>query len=300
MKNKLLSIILIAIMVLTIIPSLTFASNDDPFAEDVFGDPITTTVTTKPSDIASTTPSQMSSASQTTATVEPTNAQKPTSTQTTIPSETKTNSVDPTNPDDTSKTNSTSVSTNPTVSSTDSTSNSIDSNNDPTIHTHKFTARITKTPSCTEEGIKSFSCKCGYSYTESVLKTNHKTMFKVVNSTYFKQGTKSKICTFCGLKISQVSLKKKVVSKSFFTLAKGKKQFKINYKRVGKSIGFQVRYRIKGKWKTKTFNSKKSITKTIKKLKKGTYTVQIRAFRKSSGKIVYSRWSSSRKVKVTK
>ncbi|MBQ4155478.1 MAG: hypothetical protein IJD90_01595 [Clostridia bacterium] len=272
MKNKLVSLILIAIMVLTIIPSLAFASSDDPFAEDVFDAPVETTSTTTTTTLVT----------------------NPTSSQTTPSSTSKTDVDDPTNPDDNSQIN-------PTPGSADSNSGSADTDNNPTVHTHIYIARMTKEPTCLLDGVKTYSCKCGDSYTEIVPKLKkHITFTKVVDSTYFKQGSKAKICDICGLNVSQKTLNKKVVSKSFFKLVKGKKQFKINYKRVGKSIGFQVRYRIKGKWKIKTFNTKKNVTKTIKKLKKGTYTVQIRAFRKLSGKMAYSRWTSSRKVKVTK
>ena len=48
------------------------------------------------------------------------------------------------------------------------------------------------------------------------------------------------------------------------------------YTKVKDATGFQVRYKLKGKWITKTFNVKKNATKAIKKLKKGkTYTVQV-------------------------
>ena len=75
----------------------------------------------------------------------------------------------------------------------------------------------------------------------------------------------------------------------------GKKQFKVKYTKVANATGFQVRYKLKGKWITKTFKTKKTATKAIKKLKKGTYKVQVRAMAKG-GK--YSAWSKTKKVKV--
>ena len=80
-----------------------------------------------------------------------------------------------------------------------------------------------------------------------------------------------------------------------FKLISGKKQFKVKYTKVKDATGFQVRYKLKGKWITKTFNTKKNATKAIKKLKKGTYKVQVRAMAKG-GK--YSAWSKTSKVKV--
>ena len=76
----------------------------------------------------------------------------------------------------------------------------------------------------------------------------------------------------------------------------GKKQFKIKYTKVKNAVGFQVRYKIKGKWKIKTFNTKKSATKVLKGLKKGKYKVQIRSF--SKGKKLYSNWTKAKTVKV--
>ena len=83
-----------------------------------------------------------------------------------------------------------------------------------------------------------------------------------------------------------------------FKLLKGRKQFKINYKAVSGANGFQVRYKIKGKWKTKTFKAKKNATKLIKKLKRGTYKVQIRSFVKNGSEKLYSKWSKTKTVKV--
>ena len=55
---------------------------------------------------------------------------------------------------------------------------------------------------------------------------------------------------------------------------------------------------IKGKWTVKTFKAKKNATKLIKKLKKGTYKVQVRAFVQSGSKKAYSAWAKAKKVKV--
>ena len=63
-------------------------------------------------------------------------------------------------------------------------------------------------------------------------------------------------------------------------------------------VGFQIKFKLKGKWKIKTFNSTKTVTKAIKKLKKGKYSVQLRAFAAQNGKKVCSAWSNQKKVKV--
>lgn len=88
-----------------------------------------------------------------------------------------------------------------------------------------------------------------------------------------------------------------VLSVPNFKLTAGKKLFKVKYTAVPNAVGFQIRYKIKGKWTVKTFNSAKSVTKTIKKLKSGkNYKVQIRAF--SQNQKVYSNWSKAKTVKV--
>ena len=79
---------------------------------------------------------------------------------------------------------------------------------------------------------------------------------------------------------------------------KGKKQIKISYKKVAGAAGFQVRYKIKGKWKVKTFKAKKNATKLIKNLKKGTYKVQLRCYKTSGKTKVFGKWGKTNKVKV--
>lgn len=40
-------------------------------------------------------------------------------------------------------------------------------------HTHQYNEEVTTAPTCTEEGIKTFTCSCGDSYTESIDKLGH-------------------------------------------------------------------------------------------------------------------------------
>lgn len=44
---------------------------------------------------------------------------------------------------------------------------------DPDAHTHSYTETITKEPTCTEEGEKTYTCECGDSYTEVIPATGH-------------------------------------------------------------------------------------------------------------------------------
>ena len=122
----------------------------------------------------------------------------------------------------------------------------------------------------------------------------------IKNATYFAKGySGDKVCIECGVVLEKGKATAKLVLKvPSFKLTKGKKQFKVKYIKVKDANGFQVRYKIKGNWKSKSFDSKKTETKTIKGLKKGNYQVQIRAMIMQGSKKTYSAWSKSQKVKV--
>lgn len=40
-------------------------------------------------------------------------------------------------------------------------------------HTHSYTSVVTKTATCTEAGVRTYSCSCGHSYTQSIPATGH-------------------------------------------------------------------------------------------------------------------------------
>jgi hypothetical protein len=54
-----------------------------------------------------------------------------------------------------------------------------------TTHTHSYTSAITKQPTCTVDGEKTFTCTCGDKYTQSVAANGHS----------YKDGK----CTVCGV-----------------------------------------------------------------------------------------------------
>ena len=120
------------------------------------------------------------------------------------------------------------------------------------------------------------------------------------NATYFENGYKNKVtCKTCKIVISKGTTVKKLTLKvPKVSYTGGKKKLTVKYKKVTSATGFQVKYKVGKKTVTKTFNTKKSINKVIKKLKKGTYKVQVRAFVKSGSKIAYSKWTKAKKVKV--
>ncbi len=65
-------------------------------------------------------------------------------------------------------------------------------------HTHTYTSSITKQPTCTATGIKTFRCSCGNSYTESVAAKGHNYANKKVEPTMTEKGYTLHTCSTCG------------------------------------------------------------------------------------------------------
>ncbi|MBQ4155651.1 MAG: hypothetical protein IJD90_02470, partial [Clostridia bacterium] len=169
---------------------------------------------------------------------------------------------------------------------------------------HKEVAVAGKDATCTETGLtEGKKCEvCGkVTVAQEEIPVGHKEIVVAKKvATYFASGyTGDTVCVKC----SKITVKGKAIAKlklkaPKFSVIKGKKQFKVKYIKVKDATKFQVRYRIKGKWKIKTFKAKKNVTKIIKKLKKGTYKVQVRAMVVKGKQKAYSAWSKQQKVKV--
>ena len=69
-------------------------------------------------------------------------------------------------------------------------------------HTHSYTAKITKKATCTESGVKTFTCDCGKTYTETIPATGHKYATETHAATCTSIGTSVKKCTVCGIIVS--------------------------------------------------------------------------------------------------
>lgn len=69
-----------------------------------------------------------------------------------------------------------------------------------TEHRHSYTATVTKQPTCTEAGEKTYTCSCGHQYKDVISKTGHTAGSWEVkeNATCQKEGTEVKKCTSCG------------------------------------------------------------------------------------------------------
>lgn len=67
-------------------------------------------------------------------------------------------------------------------------------------HVHSYTETITTPPACTTDGVKTFACSCGSSYTEAVPAAGHIWGDYAYNNdaTTESDGTKTRCCTVCG------------------------------------------------------------------------------------------------------
>ena len=66
------------------------------------------------------------------------------------------------------------------------------------VHTHSYTEKITKAATCTEDGIKTYTCSCGKSYNEVIKATGHKYIVKTVPPTETEAGYDQHTCSVCG------------------------------------------------------------------------------------------------------
>lgn len=65
-------------------------------------------------------------------------------------------------------------------------------------HKHSYTSKTTKKATCFEEGIKTYICSCGASYTKSIKKLSHIYSTKLVKATMSANGKHIYTCKVCG------------------------------------------------------------------------------------------------------
>ena len=72
-------------------------------------------------------------------------------------------------------------------------------------HTHSYTSKVTKPATCTENGVRTYTCECGDSYTETIPATGHNYGDFVVtkSATCTEDGVKTKTCANCNDKITE-------------------------------------------------------------------------------------------------
>ena len=65
-------------------------------------------------------------------------------------------------------------------------------------HTHNYIETVTKKATCTEDGVKTFTCNCGKTYTETIPATGHKYVTETHEATCTSIGVSIKRCELCG------------------------------------------------------------------------------------------------------
>lgn len=80
-------------------------------------------------------------------------------------------------------------------------------------HEHSYTSKVTKEPTCTGEGVRTYSCSCGNSYTESIPAKGHSFGSYTYNNdaTYDADGTETAVCSVCGAKDTRTASGTKLV-----------------------------------------------------------------------------------------
>ncbi len=175
---------------------------------------------------------------------------------------------------------------------------------------HSKTKIKTTSATCEKDGKKEEICECCGKTVESAV-------IPKINHSYGKNHK----CSICGkaetitvgsdtynLDNNNEYVSNTAKKSSIVKLTKGKKSFKIKWKKVTGAKGYQVQYSTSKKFAkkgtvTKTYSGNKKFTKTIKKLKsKKTYYVRVRAYKtkKVNGKTIklYSGWSKSKSIKT--
>lgn len=172
---------------------------------------------------------------------------------------------------------------------------------DNTHTTHTYTYAVTKKATCTENGIKTYTCKvCGRKYTQTVKATGHTVVIdKAVKPTYASSGkTEGKHCSVCKkVLVAQKTVARLTVPKSSISkITSRSKGFNLSWKKVSVASSYEIQYATNSKYSSakKITVSKSSTSKTVTKLKPSKkYYVRIRAYKTYNGKRYYSAWSST-------
>lgn len=66
-----------------------------------------------------------------------------------------------------------------------------------TVHSHSYSSRTTRQPSCTQTGTKTYTCSCGSSYTESIPAKGHSYKTQTIAPTLTEKGYTLHTCSVC-------------------------------------------------------------------------------------------------------
>lgn len=137
-------------------------------------------------------------------------------TTTTTDAEESTTTTEATDEGTTTSTEGTETTANPTEDKIPTTTAKPTEGKAPTAaHTHKYTSKVTKAATCAAEGVKTFTCSCGDTYTEKVAATAHKwgEWKQTTAPSYTAKGKETRTCSGCSKKetrdVAQLSLDEK-------------------------------------------------------------------------------------------
>ncbi len=168
-------------------------------------------------------------------------------------------------------------------------------------HCYRLTSKIE--PTVTSQGMNTYTCSCGQSYTEQIAKLPEPVKPAPIPTSANTTVPTTTIAPTTKQQTTKTSTKKKPKTPKGLKLKKGKKQFKASWKKVSGVTGYQIQYSTDKKFKkgkkTLTVKGSRKTVATIKKLKsKKKYYVRIRAYKTSKGNKTYSSWTSKKSIKV--
>ncbi len=138
-------------------------------------------------------------------------------------------------------------------------------------HSHSYTETVTKAPTCTGTGVRTYKCSCGASYTQTISATGHKSSSWIVdeNATVNAAGSKHKECTECGEVLEIATINQLKCSKpKLKTISNTSSGVKITWGKVGGADSYEVYRKVKGGSYSKVGTTRKTYF-TDKKAKSG-------------------------------
>ena len=149
-------------------------------------------------------------------------------------------------------------------------------------HTHSYTSKVTKKATCTTNGVRTYTCSCGDSYTQTIAKTGHKYTSYVYNNdaTYTKDGTKTAKCdNGCGTvsTVTASGTRKALGKTGTITVTQSGKDLTLSWKSVTGATGYRVFMYTGSSWKTLKNTTSKSYKATGLVIGK-TYKFAVRAY----------------------
>ena len=149
-------------------------------------------------------------------------------------------------------------------------------------HTHSYTSKVTKKATCTTNGVRTYTCSCGDSYTQTIAKTGHKYTSYVYNNdaTYTKDGTKTAKCdNGCGTvsTVTASGTRKALGKTGTITVTQSGKDLTLSWKSVTGATGYRVFMHTGSSWKTLKNTTSKSYKATGLIIGK-TYKFAVRAY----------------------